>query len=256
MSAPSTEIQQEQKRSFTGNKLDWMGAVMSDPRLDARAFEIAFCIAQHVNQQTGIAFLSDEVIADKTGIPGRWISRARRALRETGWIGWKRTGRANVYWTLGDNLNAIVDHQIMLKDQRDQRRERVKAVRHVSPPVAHLKCPDVPSVAELEPPPMASREPPPVANIHLSSYTFDITPSKNLPSVEGPLPKIDHPQLAETYLIKELGEGDTERGLDIARAIGDRRFNFLLNELRTGLLYPSSIRASVSQEVLHHEVAA
>jgi hypothetical protein len=76
----------DQRRSFTGDKLDWMTALSADPRLDARAFEVGFCIAQHVNAQSGRAILSDDTISDKTGIPKRWVLRARQSLRDAGWI--------------------------------------------------------------------------------------------------------------------------------------------------------------------------
>jgi hypothetical protein len=156
-----------QQRSFTGDKLDWMAGVSADPRLDARAFEVAFCIAQHINQQSGLARLSDETIADKTGIPKRWIARARAALREAGWIDWRRTGDANIYWTKGEPLNAVLDHQAMLKDGRDEKRKKRKTIIQDQPPVAY---PDAP--------PVANRDSPPVAHIHLQSYTFTYSPSK------------------------------------------------------------------------------
>jgi hypothetical protein len=65
------------QRSFTGDKLDWMTALSADPFMDARAFEVGFCIAQHVNAKNGIAILSDDTISDKTGIPKRWVLRVR-----------------------------------------------------------------------------------------------------------------------------------------------------------------------------------
>lgn len=169
----------EQQRSFTGDKLDWMTGLSADPRLDSRAFEVGFCIAQCINQHSGLAILSDETIADKTSIPKRWIQRARTLLRECGWIDWRRTKTANVYWTKGDPLNAVMDHQIMLKDCRNERRKKLRKAKQDSPPVAHLKLKELPPVAIPDSPPVANRDSPPVANIHLSSYTFDITPSKN-----------------------------------------------------------------------------
>jgi hypothetical protein len=155
-----------------------MSAVSADPRLDARAFEVAFCIAQCVNSQTGIAILSDDTISDKTGIPKRWVARARANLRECKWIDWQRTKTANVYWTRGDPLNAVTDHQIMLKDGREERRKKRKKPDQVLPPVAHLKSRDLPSMAHAELPQVADGDLPPVADIHLSSYTLGNTPSK------------------------------------------------------------------------------
>jgi hypothetical protein len=171
------------QRSFTGDKLDWMTALSSDPRLDARAFEVGFCIAQHVNQKTGVAILSDDTIGDKTGIPKRWVLRARTSLREAGWINWQRTKTANVYWTLGDRINAMLDHQSLLKEAREDRRGRARSARQVTPPVAHLRRQDTPPVATRETPQVANRQSPPVANIHLRRNTVEeLTPSHSLPS--------------------------------------------------------------------------
>src|SRR5258708_2903533 len=116
----ATAIEAAKQRSFTGDKLDWMAALSADSRVDARAFEVGFQIAQHINAKKGVAFVSDETISDKTGIPQRWVQRARATLRDAGWIDWKRTQSANVYWTLGDNINAVTDHQVMLRDARNE----------------------------------------------------------------------------------------------------------------------------------------
>lgn len=252
----AAEAEKAKQRSFTGNKLDWLTAVMGDARLhDARAFKVAFCIAQHVNQETGTAILSDETIGHKTCIPRTWILRARKALRECGWIDWKRTKTANVYWTLGDHMNSVMDRQSVLKGQRIEARARRAVANQVAPPVAHLRTTDGSPVTHLgnedEPPatqpdapPVAQRDVPPVANIHLDTNTVAVTPSIGRPSIEEPYPAIEHQQIAETRLIEVLGHGDADRGIDIAFKIGDARFNFLRAELQRGSLYPSAVRAA------------
>jgi hypothetical protein len=177
----------EQRRSFTGEKLDWMTSLSPDPRLDARAFEVGFCIAQHVNAQSGRAIVSDDTISDKTGIPKRWVLRARISLRDAGWIDWRRTKSANIYWTLGDRINAVTDHQIILKEKRTERQSKARKARRETPPVAYLKYQEKPPMTLPETPPVAEQETPPVANIHLSSYTLSVTPSSvnNDQGVEG-----------------------------------------------------------------------
>jgi hypothetical protein len=122
--------------------------------------------------------VSDDTISDKTSIPKRWVLRAHQSLRDTGWIDWRRTKTANVYRTLGDRINAVTDHQIILKEKRTERKSKSRKARQETPPVAHLKYQEVTPVALPETPPMAERETPPVVNIHLSSYTLGITPSK------------------------------------------------------------------------------
>ena len=109
---------------FTGDKLDWLTALSADPRIDARAFEVGFCIMQHVNKRTRTAFVSTETISEKTGIPVRYVERARATLRKAGWMTWRRTGTANVYSPLDGPMNAILDQQTLLKDQRDERRKQ------------------------------------------------------------------------------------------------------------------------------------
>lgn len=169
----------DKQRSFTGDKLDWMAALSADPRLDARSFEVGFQIAQHVNKTTGVAVLSDETISDKTSIPRRWVARARAELRRCKWIDWKRTKTANIYWTLGSQMNLVTDRQIMLKDARDDRRKARKKARQVMPQVAHLKAEDMPPPALPDAPQVAYRDWPQVANIHLSENTVVETPSKD-----------------------------------------------------------------------------
>jgi hypothetical protein len=184
--ATTSTVEQEKaaQRAFTGDKLDWMTALSADPRLDARAFEVGFQIAQHVNKETRLAILSDETICDKTAIPRRWIARARADLRNCGWIDWKRTKTANIYWIRDDHMGAVTDHQIMLKDCRNEKRTKLKRARQVLPPVAYLKPRVLPPTAHAELPPVAHRDMPPVANIHLSDYTVVDTPSKMGPSKE------------------------------------------------------------------------
>jgi hypothetical protein len=143
--------QKAKQRSFTGDKLDWMTALCADPRLSLPDFKIGFCIAQHVNSSTGVAILSDDTLVDKTNINRRSVIRSRINLKKYGWIDWKRTMTHNVYWTLGTPMDAISDHQTLLKDGRDERRQRMKSKRKVVPKLTHLKARDVtpPALTEV-----------------------------------------------------------------------------------------------------------
>jgi GTP-sensing pleiotropic transcriptional regulator CodY len=102
----SSSSEQKRQRISTSEKLNWIDAVMADHRLDARAKVVAHCIMQHLNRETGFALVSDAVIRDKTGIPWRGVVRARNRLRAAGWIRWRRTGRANVYAILAEEIAA------------------------------------------------------------------------------------------------------------------------------------------------------
>ena len=75
-------------------------------------------------------------------------------------------------------LNAVTDHQIILKEKRTERQSKIRKARQETPPVAYLKYRETPRVAE--------QETPPVANIHLSRYTLSRTPSKK-PSIQRKL---------------------------------------------------------------------
>lgn len=177
-------------KSFTGDKLDWMTALSADPRLDARAFEVGFCIAQHINAQSGITILSDDTICDETNIPKRWVLRARQSLKHIGWIDWRRTKTANIYWTLGSQIEAVNDHQKILKEKRIERQSKARKARQETPRVAHLKYQETPQVELLESPPVAEQEMPPVANIHLRSYTIGLTPKERGLPAEQRLPML------------------------------------------------------------------
>jgi len=165
----SATAESDQRRTFTGDKLDWMTALSADPRLDARAFEVGFCIAQHVNSKSGRAIVSDDTISDKTGIPKRWVLRARKNLKEAGWINWRRTRTANVYWTLGGRINAVTDHQIFLKEARTERQNKTRKAHQETPPVAYLGRRETSPAALPETPHVAESETPPAANIHANT---------------------------------------------------------------------------------------
>jgi hypothetical protein len=147
------------KQSFTSLKLDWMTALMAYPRLDARAKVVCFCIAQHTNEGTGKWPLSDEQISEETGIPKRWVQRARSAARAEGWIDWKRSfSGPNTYWPLSTHVESVLAEQRRLAEARKAKRFR--------PPYS---------------PPVAIMVSPPVANSHLN-----LTPEKDAAAIASP----------------------------------------------------------------------
>jgi hypothetical protein len=139
-----------EKRTFASFKFEWMKALAADPRLEARAKMIGNCILGHVNQHSGEATLSDRAISDETAIPERGIVRGRGPLRKHGWIDWRRTGGANVYRVLSDNMPAMNDRLARLKSQRNADAESRKGARRVAPPVAERNH-------RSDPPPVAER---------------------------------------------------------------------------------------------------
>jgi hypothetical protein len=146
-------------RTFTSLKLDWLKALMAYPRLDARAKVVCFCIAQHTNQETGKWPLSDGQISEETGIPKRWVQRARSAARAEGWIDWKRSfSGPNVYWPLSTHVESVLAEQRRLAEARK----------------ARSRSPYSPPVAIVDSPPVAVMDSPPVADSHLN-----LTPESN-----------------------------------------------------------------------------
>ena len=161
-------------KSFTSDKLDWLNALMSDGKISSTAFRVGFCIAKHINQHTGITFVSDETIGDETNISRRRIIEARNLLKNEGWVIWKRTRTANVYRLLSDNLNAILDEQIKKSDLREERR----LARRVVPKLTHLKSPVVPISSQHDALKTAQQDMPESAHIHLMGYTVEVTPKE------------------------------------------------------------------------------
>ncbi|WP_147407826.1 hypothetical protein [Rhodopseudomonas palustris] len=60
--------------------------------------------------------------------------------------------------------------------------------------------------------------------------------------VELPVPAISHEQLAEMWLLDRLGDGDSDRGVPIAVAMGAVRFEALRRQLVAGELLLSAVR--------------
>jgi hypothetical protein len=111
-------------KSFTSWKLDLQKYLLADPRLKPACKLVAICILHHVNVRTRQAFVSAETISDKTCVCLRDIGRARKQLKETGWLDWFHTRTANTYTFSDKNLNVMRDHEVLQKDARDTRRKQ------------------------------------------------------------------------------------------------------------------------------------
>lgn len=111
-------------KSFTSWKLDLQKYLLADPRLKPADKLVAICILHHVNVRTRQAFVGAETISDKTCVCLRDIGRARKRLKETGWLYWFHTRTANTYTFSDKNLNVMRDHAVLQKDARDIRRKQ------------------------------------------------------------------------------------------------------------------------------------
>lgn len=94
-------------KAFTARKLDWVRCVSHDPLVPPWAFEIAYCIISHLNAGNGRACVSDETLADESGISERTVRRARKKLQAAEWLRWRRTSTANVYEPLFEKVSGI-----------------------------------------------------------------------------------------------------------------------------------------------------
>lgn len=254
----TTDAEPEKQRKFTGEKLDWMSALSADPEIDARAFEVGFCIAQHVNKETGKALLADQTIANKTGIPRTWVWRARKRLLDRRWMKWTRTRTANIYELLGDNMNGILDLLSEKKDRRDEARNKRRTIKRDTPQVDDLNTSDTPRVENLERsdtpqvddqdvPQVDDQDTPRVENIHLRDNTLGITPLRASLSERGSaLPPIPNHSLAEARLTELLGQGDLDVGSSRRERIGLRRFQCLANLLGEGRLFPEQVHSAIA----------
>jgi hypothetical protein len=266
----ATDQSERSAKEFTSLKFDWLDAVAVDPRVRAAAFKVAYCIMQHVNAQTMVAILSDEVIHDKTDISLPEVKRHRAALRDAGWLSWTRSKTANRYTPLYDKLGAAQDLLLLKKEARDerrvQRRERgTPTLPDRSPailPKPEDSSPAIPENIEDGSPailpdrsPAILRDRSPATNIHLTSYTLEVTPSKEGLPIERFIEAVPESQEAKVRLIELLGEGDAERGLGIAVAIGDHRFDFLRRELMHGELSISTIQAAICRRGINEAAA-
>jgi hypothetical protein len=112
-------------QSFTSIKLRWETCVMAQPRLSMLDKCVAFVIMNAMNEKTRDWKLSDETIAAQLGgkISRESVLRARQRLRKAGWIGWKRTNDANVYFLRHENVWAAMDEIMMGRMARRKRRK-------------------------------------------------------------------------------------------------------------------------------------
>jgi hypothetical protein len=115
----SGDVTSGKGKSFTSRKLDWLTCVRFDRRINDHAYRVAATIADHLNEKTGRTMLSDDVIAFETG--SKWprkAVRARKLLRESGWLKWRRTRSANIYEPDYSRVNAMLATIAALRQQK------------------------------------------------------------------------------------------------------------------------------------------
>lgn len=114
-------------KTFTSSKLDIQKAMLSDDRIPDGALRMALRVLHGVNEETGVAILGDETLADEIPRCSRSkCNRVRVLLEDLGW--WQvepgAGNRASVYRFSDKNVNAILDINIVLREQRKERRKQ------------------------------------------------------------------------------------------------------------------------------------
>jgi hypothetical protein len=117
----------ESNRTFTSQRLDWEKCLRFDRRIPPFACEVGCAIASHASATNGKAYVSDETLADEVGFTERYVRRARVRLRETRWLKWRRTGDANVYTLLFDQVSGHLDMFITAREARKEQRKKRKS---------------------------------------------------------------------------------------------------------------------------------
>lgn len=160
---------EQQNKSFTSHKLNWLDCVANDRRLKHAAFKVAYAIMQHVNSETLVAWLSDDTLVDVTGISRAQVQRHRESLKEAGWLAWERTGNANHYTPFFDQMPAGLDDILAKRAKRKELRETRR--RGVG------GAPDASPAMQLDASPVRQQDASPARHIHLESNTYDSTPN-------------------------------------------------------------------------------
>jgi hypothetical protein len=150
--------------TFTGRKCDLLKAMRFDGRVNDQAYRVASNILDHLNEKTERTILSDDLIAFEIAGAPRTVRRARELLRETGWMTWHRTRKANIY---SFDFEKVVPFLAMLARERNARREKRLKTAEINGQTRQ-KWP-----ISRDRPKMATLDRPKMADIHLRG-----TPSK------------------------------------------------------------------------------
>lgn len=173
----------EKKRTWTSEKLDWLRCLSVDSCVKPGMFEVAFAIIQHVNARRRVAILSDRVISDATSISSSEVYRHRIELKKFGWIDWERARAGLIIRPLFGRMNAMLDELESRRQNREcERLERGRAGRKRPPRyIAGDETDPSRIIAGDYSRYIAGDDPdsPPAVHVHLKD-TFNGTPSQSL----------------------------------------------------------------------------
>lgn len=141
--------------TFTGRKCDLLKAMRFDGRVSDQAYRVAAGILDHLNEKTERTILSDDLIAFEIAGAPRTVRRARDLLRETGWMKWHRTRKANIYSFDFEKVGPIL---AMIARERSARKGKRLKIAEINGQTGQ-KWPlsrDRPEMATLDRPKMAA----------------------------------------------------------------------------------------------------
>jgi hypothetical protein len=107
----------------TGRKLTWLTAIRFDRRVTDFEYRVVSAIADHLSRKTGLAYVSDGIVAIETGCrTERSVRRARSNLRQYGYLSWQHTEDANVY---GIEFAKVLDTLDTMKALKAEHRKKI-----------------------------------------------------------------------------------------------------------------------------------
>lgn len=113
--------------SFTSKRLRVLDAMCRDSRVSDGHFRIAFRVSQQIDEDTGVAIISDETLCDELPkTEPKKLRLFRTAMEDVGWVRVVRGRRyrASVYSLLPDNVAPIREVMAGKKIARDERRKK------------------------------------------------------------------------------------------------------------------------------------
>lgn len=168
-----------------------------DRALTPQSYRVLSCIWGHQNSKTGLCFPSDERIAQELGINRRTVLRARKLLREAGYLSWEKDlGGTNHYSFDCRRMNSLLDEQTLREDQRRELRLRRRS--RVTTEVSQVTAEEA---TDLTRGGVTGGSEPPVTV--LPHESFKVNPSMETPQNislakrkwrEGPLDGLDIPE--------------------------------------------------------------
>lgn len=110
-------------QTFTSRRLDAMKGAAWDRRLKPVDKLVCFVLWTFVNEKTGNCYPSIELIAERSALSPRHVSRSLVRLERLQW--WKirrRRQGTSIYTPLFGNVNAMFDEMTLANDARKERR--------------------------------------------------------------------------------------------------------------------------------------